>query len=222
MKSTLVVLSGGMDSAVCMAWAHDQFKNVEAITFDYGQRHIREIESAKNIADLFGVRHDVIKLDALSSNAISSLTNKDKSVDATNQDTGLPSSFLPGRNLIFLTVAASLAISRGMNSIVTGVCQADYNGYPDCRSTTIGALENAIYLGNEPYLRDAGFKIYTPVICKPKAETITMAMGLDRGMQAIGLSWSCYNGGEKPCGHCPACTAREMGFSQLGLKDPAQ
>jgi len=221
MRNTLVVLSGGQDSATCAAWAKLNFKEVEFLTFNYGQRHVKEIECAKKIANLFDGKHTIIDIPVLMGGETSGLTNKDIDVNQVDEKSGLPKSFVPGRNLIFLTQAASFAISKGISCLVTGVCQTDFSGYPDCRYETIQALEKAIYLGNENLVRDEGFKIYTPLMYLTKSQTVKAARKLPFGWDALSLSWTCYEGGEKPCGVCPACELRIKGFKEAGEIDPA-
>ena len=141
-----------------------------------------------------------------------------------DEQTGLPKTFVPGRNLLFLNAAASIAISIGIYEIVTGVCQTDYSGYPDCRRETIDAVERSIYLGNRElcdYKGPSSFKIHTPLMNMSKAESVKLAMKLDMGMEAVALSWTCYKGEEKPCGVCPACELRIKGFAEAGVEDPA-
>lgn len=217
MMKALVVLSGGQDSATCMAWAKANYEDVRAVTFTYGQRHIKEIESAKAIAKLFGVDHDIYDIPVLAGNKASALTSAGE-VNEIDEKSQLPKSFVPGRNLIFLTSAASLALSIGFDTIVTGVCQTDYSGYPDCRNTTIKALQLAINLGNEGIGR---IVIRTPLMFLSKAGTVKLAIDLPLGMEALALSWTCYEGGETPCGECGACVLRKKGFDEAGVSDPA-
>lgn len=221
MKSALVVLSGGQDSATCAAWAAENFAEVSFLTFDYNQRHRKELESARKIAHYFGGRHEIISVPALAGGKTSGLTNPDLDVNAVNEKTGLPLSFVPGRNLVFLTQAASYALAKGISDLVTGVCQTDFSGYPDCRRSTIDALEKAIYLGNENLVRDEGFRIHTPLMYKTKAETVKMARELKDGWISIGYSWTCYEGKENPCRDCPACLLRIRGFAEACELDPA-
>ncbi|MCK4501229.1 7-cyano-7-deazaguanine synthase QueC [Candidatus Babeliales bacterium] len=221
MFEALVVLSGGQDSATCAAWAHLNFKRVEFLTFNYGQRHVKEIDCAKKIAALFGGKHTILDVPALMGNDTSGLTNKDIDLNEIDERSGLPKSFVPGRNLIFLTQAAAIAISAGISNLVTGVCQTDFSGYPDCRHETILALEKAIYLGNENLVRDEGFKIHTPLMYLTKEQTVKLAKTLPLAWEALKESWTCYEGGEKPCGVCPACELRIKGFKEAGEVDPA-
>jgi 7-cyano-7-deazaguanine synthase len=219
MRKALVVLSGGQDSATCAAWAKQWFpEGFQCLSFDYGQRHRRELEAAKRIANLFGAQHEILPMPALAGGPTSALTNAELVVSETDPATGLPRSFVPGRNLVFLTAAAAYAMARGIYNVVTGVCQTDYSGYPDCRRNTILALEHAIGLGTEglPLL-----SIHTPLMHLTKAQTVKMASELPLGWQAVAMSWTCYEGGERPCGKCPACVLRAKGFADAGMDDPA-
>lgn len=224
MKKAMVVLSGGQDSATCAAWAKTMFDEVIAVSFNYNQKHGKELESAKKICDLLGIEHRLLDLPALMGNKKSGLTNHDVSVCEADSKTGLPKSFVPGRNLLFLNTVASLAISEGIFDIITGVCQTDYSGYPDCRRATIDAIEKSVFLGNEELVTKDGpgyFHIHTPLMYLTKAESVLLATRLPQGMEAVALSWTCYNGGVEPCGTCPACDLRIKGFAEAGIKDPA-
>ena len=224
MKKALVVLSGGQDSATCMAWAAMNFDEVHAISFNYNQRHSKELEAAKKIAAMFGASHEVLEMPVLMGNKASGLTDKSLSVKEADSVTGLPKSFVPGRNLLFLNAAASVALTKGIYDLVTGVCQTDYSGYPDCRRKTIDAVEHSIFLGNEEMIVKHGqskFHIHTPLMYLTKAESVKLAERLPKGLEAVAHSWTCYEGGEKPCGVCPACDLRIKGFAEAGIADPA-
>lgn len=215
----VVVLSGGQDSATCAAWALTAFDEVEAITFDYVQRHRREIESAKKIAALLKMKHTITGLPVLMGQPTSGLTDHLLDVSTVSAETGLPRSFVPGRNLVMLTSASAFALARGYRNLVTGVCQTDFSGYPDCRRDTIDALERAIILGNRGLT--STFRILTPLMDRTKADTVKFAQRLPKGMDAVALSWTCYEGREKPCRKCPACVLRAKGFKEAGVEDPA-
>ena len=224
MSKALVVLSGGQDSATCAAWAATMFDEVKALSFYYGQRHDKELECAKEIAKMFNMEHQVMDMNPLMGNKSSALTSSELSVNDKDEKTGLPKSFVPGRNLLFLNAAGSVAISEGIFDLVTGVCQTDYSGYPDCRRDTINAVEDSIYLGNQEVVDahgDGRFMIHTPLMYMTKAETVHLAERLPLGLEAVAKSWTCYEGGEKPCGVCPACELRIKGFEEAGIKDPA-
>jgi len=215
-ETALVVLSGGQDSTTCLYWAIGQFKrqNVRALTFDYGQRHRIELESARQISQLAGVAHQILPIDTFTALGGDALTDESIDVDATVEDGQLPNTFVPGRNLIFLTFAAAYAYQRNIKHLVTGVAQTDYSGYPDCRQDTLLALEKAIQLGMEYPLR-----LHTPLMFMSKAETVQLAEQFG-AMEALAYSHTCYEGRQPPCGECPACELRAKGFTQADVPDP--
>ena len=217
MNPALVVLSGGQDSTTCLYWALNRFGagQVEAITFDYGQRHRIELDCAARIAARAGIPHVVLPIDTFAALGGSALTDPGIAVQAgVDARTQLPATFVPGRNLIFLTFAAAFAYPRGIHDLVTGVAQTDYSGYPDCRQTTLQVLEQAIRLGMEYEIT-----IHTPLMFKSKAETVWMARDLG-ALPALADSHTCYNGLQPPCGVCPACQLRAKGFAEAGIPDP--
>ncbi|CDH43665.1 7-cyano-7-deazaguanine synthase QueC [Candidatus Contendibacter odensensis] len=217
MSTALVVLSGGQDSTTCLYWAlhrfgHDQ---VEALSFDYGQRHRIELDCAQQIAALAGVAHTILPINTFAALGGNALTDAVITVQ-TGVDplTALPNTFVPGRNLIFLTFAAAFAYPRGIRDLVTGVAQTDYSGYPDCRETTLHALEQALRLGME-----CAITIHTPLMFQSKADTVRLAQALG-ALPALAYSHTCYNGQQPPCGECPACLLRAKGFAEAGIADP--
>lgn len=213
----LVVLSGGQDSTTCLYWAIDRFgrKNVSSLTFDYGQRHRIELISATEIADFADVANTILPIDTFAALGGDALTTTDIAVaSSVNEETGLPNTFVPGRNLIFLTFAAAFAYQRNIAHLVTGVAQTDYSGYPDCREETMTALQMAIQKGMESEIQ-----IHTPLMHLSKKETVELAQDLG-ALPALALSHTCYNGERPPCGHCPACELRAKGFSEAGVADP--
>ena len=218
--AALVLFSGGQDSATCLAWALDRFARVETIGFDYGQRHRVELEVRAGFRDALpaewrerlGEDH-LIRLDALGVVSETALT-RDAAI--TMEAGGLPSTFVPGRNLIFLTFAAAVAYRRGIRQLVAGVCETDYSGYPDCRDDTIKALQVAINLGT-----DRRFVIHTPLMWRDKAATWRLAerLGGVELVEAIrARTHSCYLGERAMhdwgagCGACPACDLRARGW----------
>jgi 7-cyano-7-deazaguanine synthase len=212
----LVVLSGGQDSTTCLYWAISKYgaENVEAITFDYGQRHRIELESAAQIAGLAGVPHQTLSISTFSELGGTALTDDNVDVPKTVQEGELPITFVPGRNLIFLTFAAAHAYQKGTGNLVTGVAQTDYSGYPDCRESTLQALEKAIQLGMEYEI-----KIHTPLMFLSKADTVLLAQECG-ATDALAYSHTCYRGEQPPCGNCPACELRAKGFAEAGVPDP--
>lgn len=217
MNQALIVLSGGQDSTTCLYWAIARWgrENLQTLTFDYGQRHRIELEAARDIAEFAGVPNAALPIDTLRVLGGNALTTDDIAVQTElNPETNLPNTFVPGRNLIFLTYAAAFAYQRGIHHLVTGVAQTDYSGYPDCREETIKSLERTIQLGMEYEIT-----IHTPLMQRSKAETVRMVRDLG-GLEAMALTHTCYNGQRPPCGSCPACVLRAKGFDEAGIPDP--
>ena len=211
----VVILSGGQDSTTCLYWALERFggNSVETLTFDYGQRHRIELECAARVAEYAGVANTLLPIDTFAALGGNALTDEDIEVAAPDES-GLPNTFVPGRNLVFLTYAAAYAWPRGIRHLVAGVAQTDYSGYPDCRRETIDALRDALRLGME---RD--FEIHTPLMTLSKRETVELASDLN-ALDAMALTHTCYNGQRPPCGACPACVLRAKGFEEAGIADP--
>lgn len=187
----VVLLSGGQDSTTCLYWAKNQFTDVYAIGFDYGQMHIKELSQAKKIAADAGVEYKIFNINGLL--APSSLTKKTDHNKNSNINKDLPASFTAGRNLLFLSIAASYAANNGINNIVTGVCQTDYSGYPDCRRTTMDAMQLALSLG----IGIGDIQIHTPLMYLTKAETWKLAKDLKCLDIIINDTLTDYNGSDK-------------------------
>jgi len=214
-KDAVVVLSGGQDSTTCLFWAKQKFSGeIEAITFDYGQRHRIELESAARVASIANVPHKILPINTFNTLGGNALTGEIEVSSELDSESGLPNTFVPGRNLIFLTFAAAYAYQRKISNLVTGVAQTDYSGYPDCREKTIQALEKAINLGMESEVN-----IHTPLMFKSKKETVELARDLG-ALKAMGYTHTCYHGQQPPCGACPACILRAKGFEEAGIPDP--
>jgi 7-cyano-7-deazaguanine synthase len=216
-EKALLVLSGGQDSTTCLYWAIDRYgvENVSAITFDYGQRHRIELECARRVAKHAGVTQTCLPIDTFSALGGDALTDTDISVASNvGEETGLPNTFVPGRNLVFLTYAAAWAWPRKIRHIVTGVAQTDYSGYPDCREATITSLQESLRLGME-----TDIEIHTPLMHLSKRETVELARDLG-ALDAMALTHTCYNGERPPCGSCAACELRAKGFAEAGIEDP--
>ncbi|KST58124.1 7-cyano-7-deazaguanine synthase [Methylobacterium sp. GXS13] len=227
-RSALVLFSGGQDSATCLAWALDRFDHVETLGFDYGQRHRVELERRAVLragmghvqpawVSRLGEDHTVA-LDALGQISETALT---RDAEIGFEASGLPNTFVPGRNLVFLTFAAALAYRRGIRHVVGGMCETDYSGYPDCRDDTIKALQVALNLGME-----RRFVLHTPLMSLDKAQTWGLAETLG-GPPLVELivedSHTCYLGERGArhawgygCGTCPACRLRADGFARYG------
>ncbi len=213
----LVVLSGGQDSTTCLYWAIDRFgrEQVSTVTFDYGQRHRIELDCAGEIAEFAGVPNVVLPIDTFAALGGDALTAPDIAVESkVDEETGLPNTFVPGRNLIFLTFAAAFAYQRNIAHLVTGVAQTDYSGYPDCREETMSALQTAIQQGMESEVQ-----IHTPLMHLSKKETVELAQELG-ALPAMAMTHTCYNGERPPCGHCAACELRAKGFAEARIVDP--
>ncbi|MGG3562447.1 7-cyano-7-deazaguanine synthase QueC [Neobacillus rhizosphaerae] len=208
-SKALVVFSGGQDSTTCLFWALKNFNEVEVVTFDYNQRHSLEIECAKSIANELGVRHHILDMALLNQLAPSALTRDDIDVK-DGEEGGLPSSFVPGRNLVFLTFAGILASQIGAKHIVTGVCETDFSGYPDCRDIFVKSLNVTLNLS-----MDSQFVIHTPLMWIDKAETWKLADELGALEFVREKTLTCYNGViADGCGECPACKLRKRGLDE--------
>jgi len=224
--TALVLFSGGQDSTVCLAWALERFARVETIGFDYGQRHRAELDVRPHVrqrmaalrpswAQRLGDDH-VVKLDALGAISETALT---RDVEIAMGQGGLPTTFVPGRNLVFLTFAGALAYRRGARHLVAGMCETDFSGYPDCRDDTMKAMQLALNLGME-----RRFVIHTPLMFIDKAATFALGYEI-AGQDFIDLlveeTHTCYLGDRSRrhdwgygCGSCPACRLRADGFAR--------
>jgi 7-cyano-7-deazaguanine synthase len=209
--AALVVFSGGQDSTTCLFWAKAHFKEVRALSFLYGQKHAREVELAREIADEAGVPFevkDVSFISALSSGC--SLTDTTVVMDAEKPADSFPNTFVPGRNLFFLSIAAVYAREYGIQHIVTGVSQTDFSGYPDCRDAFIKSLNVTLNLAMEEQ-----FVIHTPLMWIDKCETWALADELGVLDLVRTKTMTCYNGVQGDgCGHCPACKLRREGLEK--------
>lgn len=212
MKKALVIFSGGQDSTTCLYWAIKKFNYVEAISFMYRQKHSTEIECAKTICGSEGIGHKIIDISFLNQLVESALTSNGD-VNKINEK-GLPASFVPNRNQLFITLAHSYAQKIGATILITGVCQTDYSGYPDCRQEFIDLLAQVTNYGSQSEI-----SILTPLMNKSKAEIFQMADGLGKLNDIINLTHTCYNGDRDTffswgygCADCPACKLRKSGF----------
>lgn len=225
-ESALVVFSGGQDSTTCLIWALKKFNKITAITFNYKQRHHVEIESAKKIIETINsnnnngiqnngnIEHIIIDISFLSEILQTAMI---QDTDITyNEETGLPTTFVPGRNILFLTIAGAIAYQKKIKHLVTGVCQTDFSGYPDCRDATIKSLQATLNLGMEYDLI-----IHTPLMWKNKAQTIKMMQKLG-ALDLYKYTHTCYRGERPACGECFACELRLNGFKEAGIDDPLE
>ncbi|MCY7914165.1 7-cyano-7-deazaguanine synthase QueC [Bacillus haynesii] len=207
-EKAIVVFSGGQDSTTCLLWALRQFQEVEAVTFQYNQRHKQEIEVAKKIAEKLGVKHHLLDMELLNQLAPNALTRDDIEIEAKEGE--LPSTFVPGRNLVFLSFASILAYQVGARHIITGVCETDFSGYPDCRDEFVKSCNVTVNLAME-----RPFVIHTPLMWLNKAETWELADELDALDFVKNETLTCYNGIiADGCGECPACELRANGYNE--------
>ena len=229
--NALVLFSGGQDSTTCLAWALERYRHVETIGFDYGQRHAVELQCRGTVIanlrarfpgwrDRLGSDH-LLDLSILGQVSDTALT-QEKEIEL--RDNGLPNTFVPGRNLLFLTLAASLAYRRGLQVLVGGMCETDYSGYPDCRDNTLKATQVALSLG-----LDSPMVVETPLMWLDKRATWRLARDLG-GQPLIDLiredTHTCYLGERSTrhpwgygCGHCPACELRSKGYQAFIAED---
>lgn len=219
----LVVLSGGQDSTTSLYWAKTVFEDVRAVSFDYGQRHGVELDSARKIAILAKVEHETIDADGLlrSRSPLTELSAKLETYENYQEmdkiiGDRVELTFVPMRNAFFLTLAANIALYKNCYNLVTGVCQQDNANYPDCRWTFIASQEDTI----NKALGIGNFKIHTPLMNLSKAQTVKLAKTLPGCWDALAYSHTCYAGKVPPCGVCHACTLRAHGFQEAGFPDP--
>lgn len=218
-SEALVVFSGGQDSTTCLFWALKNFKKVSTITFIYGQKHSKEVEMARAIAEEAGVDFHLQDVSFISQIGSSSLTDSSIKMDQDKPKDSVPNTFVPGRNLFFLSIAAVYARERGIKHLVTGVSQTDFSGYPDCRDSFIKSLNVTLNLA-----MDDQFVIHTPLMWIDKAETWELADKLGIFDLVRYRTLTCYNGvpGEG-CGHCPSCKLRNEGLnSYLARREAKQ
>lgn len=209
-EKVLVVFSGGQDSTTCLFWAKKHFKEVHALTFRYGQKHVQEVDVARSIAQKAGVDWDVMDVSFISKIGTSSLTDASIEMDQVKPVDSFPNTFVPGRNMFFLGIAAVYARERGINHMVTGVSQTDFSGYPDCRDAFIKSLNVTLNLA-----MDEQFVIHTPLMWIDKCETWAMADRLGVLDIVRNETLTCYNGVKGDgCGHCPACRLRREGLEK--------
>lgn len=221
-KKAVVLFSGGLDSTTALCWALAKGYECLAVSFGYGQRHDRENASARAIARRLGVKLYEIKLDFPWFASCSLVNKKLKLPDVKLAKIGrkgdIPSTYVPGRNLVFASVGFSLADAVGAEAVVLGPNVVDYSGYPDCRPEFYRALQKAAAFGTRRGAAGRPIKILTPLIKLSKAGIARLGVKLKAPLE---LTWSCYLGGKKPCGYCDSCKLRAKGFADAGLKDPA-
>jgi 7-cyano-7-deazaguanine synthase len=214
-----LLLSGGQDSFVCLLWAMDQFEEIEAVSINYGQSHSKELDYAKKIAEYFHIKHTVYSIgDFLKNLANSSLLDHEDHQAQHPQSEKLPASFVPNRNGLFLTIISNHAFKQNEQRIelITGTCETDFSGYPDCRDNYIKAKAVELSLG-----LDRPVTIHTPLMWLTKAQTFELAYQAGHLNELIELTLTCYNGVEalhpwgRGCGNCPSCKLRKKGFDEF-------
>ena len=217
----VVLLSGGLDSTTTLAYALSKGYEVIAFTVSYGQRHSREIESARAVAQYYGLKkHIEIELDLgfLTTSALTSRTvdvpQRSRVEDAAE---GIPPTYVPARNIIMLSLAAGLCENEGGDAIFIGANSVDYSGYPDCRPEFIAAFQEILRVGTKAGVEGRAIRVEAPIIEMSKADIVRLARDLKAPLQ---LTWSCYRGGERACGCCDSCLLRLKGFSDVGAVDP--
>jgi 7-cyano-7-deazaguanine synthase len=222
-EDALVLASGGQDSTTCLFWALKNFKKVYAVSFKYGQKHSKEIEVAGSICRKLGISQKIVDISFMKDLVISNLfEGTGDFTQAHKLKDSVPSSFVPYRNLIFLTLSAAWASTIGVKHIITGVCETDFSGYADCRDVFIKSAQTTLNLATD--FNDKNVVIHTPLMWLTKAEEFKMAEELDCLDFILEETLTCYNGVEekhnfgKGCGKCPACILRHKGFEEFVLK----
>jgi 7-cyano-7-deazaguanine synthase len=218
----VVLLSGGLDSTTAAAWAKAEGYDLYALSFDYGQRHMKELTSAKAVAKRLGAKdHKVLRL-PIGDLGHSALTDRSIAVpDAPKTKaigSSIPSTYVPARNTVFLSFALGYAETVGATAIVIGANALDYSGYPDCRPEYLEAFERMANLATKAGVEGRTVKVLAPLLHMSKRDIVAAAQSLKAPVAA---TWSCYRGGAKPCGRCESCVLRAKGFAQAGVADPA-
>ncbi|WP_411681676.1 7-cyano-7-deazaguanine synthase QueC [Clostridium thailandense] len=221
MKKAVVLLSGGLDSSTAVYLAKKEGYEVYAISFDYGQRHDKELNCAKNIAEKAGVKEHIVVTTNMNAWGGSALTDKNIEVpEGKEESKEIPVTYVPARNMIFLSYAASYAEVVGAQDIFIGVSEVDYSGYVDCREEFINAMENAINNGTVCAVEQGRkIKIHAPFLHMTKSQEIKL--GKELGVD-YGLTWSCYKGEELACGVCDSCMLRLKAFKEARYEDPVK
>jgi 7-cyano-7-deazaguanine synthase len=216
-KKAVIVLSGGLDSTTCMGIAKAEGYELYPITFHYGQRHNREVVQAIEVGKHYEVKdHRIVDLTFLKDIGGSALTDDDLEVP-TEAEEGIPVTYVPARNMIFLALSSAYAEVIGATAVYTGVSAVDYSGYPDCRPEFIKSMEETINLATKAGVTGQNIHVKTPLIHLSKKETIEAGLSLNVPYE---LTTSCYNGKETACGKCDSCQLRLKGFKEAGSTDP--
>lgn len=215
MKKAVILLSGGLDSTTCMSVAENEGYELYPISFDYGQRHTRELDAAKAVAKYYQVEeHRILHIDSVGGSA---LTDNTIQVPEYKEGGGIPVTYVPARNILFLSYALGYAEVVGAEAIFIGISSVDYSGYPDCRPEFLEAFQKVSIVGTKLGVEGNAVQIKAPLIQLSKADTIRLA---SKNGAPLHLTTSCYRGGKKACGTCDSCTLRLKGFAEAGVKDP--
>lgn len=217
MRKAVILLSGGLDSTTCMSVAAKAGYELYPLSFDYGQRHQLELEAAKAVAQFYQVKeHRIIKIDNVGGSA---LTDTSIQVPDYEENSLIPVTYVPARNILFLSYALGYAEVIGAEAIFIGISSVDYSGYPDCRPEFLQAFQKVAEVGTKAGVNEQAIEIKAPLIYLSKAETIRLAAENEAPLE---LSTSCYRGGKRACGTCDSCTLRLKGFAEAGIKDPIE
>lgn len=213
--NAIVLMSGGLDSTTVLAYAISEGYDVSGISFDYGQRHRIELDASKAIAEHYGIKRRVFRIDLTQIGGSSITSNIDVEEGKIGREE-VPNTYVPARNIVFLSIAGAYADIENIDTIMIGVNAVDYSGYPDCRPEFISSMERSLRLGLS---RRQNLKIFAPLQKMSKAEIIGMGMKLKAPYE---LTRSCYEGGNKACGKCDSCLLRLKGFMESGFTDPIE
>lgn len=221
MPKAVVLLSGGLDSSTVLAIAKEQKYDIIALTIDYGQRHKRELESARKIARHFRVKEHIVLSIDLGRHLGSSLTKRSMKIPldrpAKAMSSRIPTTYVPSRNIIFLSIAASIAESRGAEAVFIAANAVDFSGYPDCTPDFVKAFQRALDKGTKSGRVGRGIRVEAPLLRSSKTAIVREALRLEVPLE---MTWSCYEGGKKACGRCDSCRLRLRGFKEAGVIDP--
>ncbi|MDO6654981.1 7-cyano-7-deazaguanine synthase QueC [Anaerobacillus sp. 1_MG-2023] len=217
-KKAVIVLSGGLDSTTCMGIAKEKGYELYPITFHYGQKHNREVEQAKKVAEYYNAPdHRIVNISFLNQIGGSALTDDSIDVPTDMDEDEIPVTYVPARNMIFLSLASAYAEVIGAEAIYIGVSAVDYSGYPDCRPEFIESMNETVNLATKAGATGSEMKIDTPLINLTKADTVSEGLRLSVPYE---LTTSCYNGEVEACGECDSCRLRLKGFEEAGAVDP--
>jgi len=221
MPKAIVLLSGGLDSSTVLAMALEKRYEVIALTFDYGQKHSRELESAKKIASHYAVVDHLIMTLDLGRFTNSSLTDRLREIphdrNRSKMASEIPNTYVPARNLVFLSVASSLAESIDSEAVFIAANAVDFSGYPDCTPEFFEAFQKTLDVGTKAGKQGRPVRVFAPILELSKADIVREAVRLGVPLE---LTWSCYGGGQLACGRCDSCILRLQGFAEAGVKDP--